>query len=121
MAQTLWKDVVQRFSVKRKQIKLRVNRVLSKSHNIDSATASFDTRPISASGCSQISAWLVHNLKIPFNQYDVSEIKKIHPHLKDIDFLVLKDSDVTLLIDTDHADLLLYKDFRLGQMENQKH
>ena len=67
------------------------------------------------SGCTQISAWVVHNLKIPFNRYNVSEIKKIHPHLKDIDFPVLKDLDVTLLIDTDHANLLLRRDFRQGQ------
>ena len=36
-------------------------------------------------------------------------------HLKDIDFPVLKDLDVTLLIGTDHADLLLHRDFRQGQ------
>ena len=41
--------------------------------------------------------------------------KKIHPHLKDIDFPLLKDSDVTLLIGTDHANLLLHRDFRQGQ------
>ena len=31
--------------------------------------------------------------------------KKIHPHLKDIDFSVLKDSNVTLLTGTGHANL----------------
>ena len=76
---------------------------------------SFDISSASASGCTQISAWVVHNLKIPFNRYNVSEIKKIHPHLKDIDFPVLKDLDVTLLIDTDHANLLLRRNFRQGQ------
>ena len=29
----------------------------------------------------------------------------------------MKDSNVTLLIGTDHADLLLHRDFRLGQNE----
>ena len=82
---------------------------------------SFDISSTSTSGCTQISAWVVHNLKIPFNRYDVSEIKKkkkkkkIHPHLKDTDFPVLKDSDVTLLIGTDHANVLLHRDFRQGQ------
>ena len=113
----LRKDVAQRLSLKGKQKKLRVTSTLSNSHNIDSATVSFDISSTSVSGCTQISTWVVHNLKIPFNQYDVSEIKKIHPHLKDIDFPVLKDSDVTLLIGTDHAHLLLHRDFRQGQNE----
>ena len=60
-------------------------------------------------------AWVVHNLKILFNRYDISKIKKIHPHLKDVDFPVLRDSDVTLLIGTEHTDLLLHRDFRQGQ------
>ena len=86
------------------------------SQNIDSAAVSFDISSTSVSGCTQISAWVVHNLKIPLNQYDVSEIKKIHPHRKDIEFPVLKDSDVTLLIGTGHTDLLLHRDF--CQVEN---
>ena len=111
----LRKDLAQRLNVKGKQEKLSVTSALSRSHNIDSATVSFDISSSSVSGSTQISAWVVHNLKIPFNRYDVSEIKKIHPHLKDIDFPVLKDSDVTLLIGADHADLLLHRDFRQGQ------
>ena len=94
--------------------KLRLASAISKSHNIDSATASFHINPASISSCTQVSAWVLDNLKIPFNQYDVSEIKKIHPHLKDIDFPVLKDSHVTLLIGTDHANLLLHRDFCQG-------
>ena len=42
--------------------------------------------------------------------------KKKHQHLKDIDFPVLQDSDVTLLIGTYHADVLPHRD--LGQGEN---
>ena len=94
---------------------MRVTSVLSNSHNIDSATVSFDISSTSVSSCTQISVWVVHNLKIPFNRYDLSEIKTIHPNLKDIDFPLLKDSDVTLLIGADHTNLLLHRDFRQGQ------
>ena len=111
----LRKDVVQRLNLKGKQKSLRITSALSNPYNIDSATVSFDISSTSVSDCTQISAWLVHNLKILFNRYDVSEIKKIHPHLKDIDFPLLKDSDVTLLIGTDHANVLLHRDFRQGQ------
>ena len=111
----LRKDVSQRLNLKGEQKKLRVTRALLNPHNIYSDTVSFDISSTSVSSCTQISAWVVHNLKIPFNRYDVSEIKKIHSHLKDIDLPLLKDSDVTLLIGTDHANLLLHRDFRQGQ------
>ena len=88
----LRKGVAQRLNLKGEQKKLRVTSALSNPHNIDSATLSFDISSTSVSGCTQISAWVVHNLKIPFNRYDASEIKKMHPHLKDVDFPVLKDS-----------------------------
>ena len=110
----LRKDIAQRLNLKGKQKKLNKTSALSISHNIDSATVPFKISSTSVSGSTQISAWVVQNLKIPFNRYDVSEIKKIHPHLKDIDFAVLKDSDVTLLIGTDHTLLLLHRDFRQG-------
>ena len=86
------KDVAQKLNLKGEQKKLRVTTALSNPHNIDSAMVSFDISSTSVSGCTQISAWVVHNLKIPFNRYDASEIKKMHPHLKDVDFPVLKDS-----------------------------
>ena len=68
----LRKDVAQRLKIKGKQKKLRINSALSNSHNIDSSTVSFDINSTSTSGCTQISGWVVHNLKIPFNRYDVS-------------------------------------------------
>ena len=111
----LRKDIAQRLNLKGKQEKLSITSALSRSRNIDSATVSFDISSTSVSSSTQIPAWKVQNLKIPFNRYDVSEIKKIHPHLKDIDFPVLKDSDVTLLLGTDHADALLHRDFLQGQ------
>ena len=72
----LRKDVAQRLTLKGKQKKFRVTSALLNSHNIDSATVSFDISSKSVSGCTQISAWVVHNLKIALNPYDVSEIKK---------------------------------------------
>ena len=111
----LRKDIAQRLNLKGKQKKLRGNSALSNSRNIDSATVLLDISSTSVSGCTQISTWVVHNLKIPLNRCDVSEIKTINPHLKDIDFPLLKDSDVALLIGRDHANSLLHRDFRQGQ------
>ena len=81
---------------------------------------SFDIISTSVSGHTQISAWVAHNLKIPFKRYDVSEIEKLHQHFKDIDFPVLKDSGITLLIGTGHTDLLVHGDFRKDKMEKQQ-
>ena len=86
----LRKEVAQRLKLNVKQKKLSVTSVLSKSLNIGSATASFDISSTSLSGHTQIFTWVVHNLKLPFNRYDISKIKKIHLHLKSIDFSVLK-------------------------------
>ena len=78
---------MQRLNLKENK-NLSVTSALSKSHNIDSATVSFDISSTSPSGYTQISAWVVHNFKVLFNWFYISEIKKIHPHLKDIDFSV---------------------------------
>ena len=86
----LRKEVAQRLKLKVKQKRMSVTSVLSKSLNIDSATVSFDISSTTLSGHTHLSAWVVHNLKLPFNQYDISKIKRIHLHLKSIDFSVLK-------------------------------
>ena len=62
---------------------------------------------------SKLSAWLVKNLDIPFKRYDTSEIKQKYPHLNRIEFPQLKAVDVTILIGTDHAKLLLHREFRV--------
>ena len=63
----LRKDIAERLNLKRKLERLSVTSALSRSHNIDSAIVSFDISSTSISGSTQISAWVVHNLKIPFN------------------------------------------------------
>ena len=78
----LRKDIAESLNLKRKQERLSVTSALSRSHNIDSATVSFDISSTSVSGSTQISVWVVHNLKISFNRYDVSEIKKNTPSPK---------------------------------------
>ena len=114
------KDVAKRLNFEGKQKTSSVASALSRSHSIGSVTVSLDLSSAPVPGSTKISAWAVHNLKIPFNRYNVSKIKKIHPHRKDINLLVLIDSDVTLLIGTDYSDLFLHKDFRQGQNAEPK-
>ena len=109
----LRKNVAQKWNLKRKQKQLIVTSALSQSHKFDSTTVSFDISLTSVSCCTKIYAQVVHCLKILFSW--CSRDKKIHPRLKDIDFPVLKHSYVTLVIDTDYADLLLHRDFLRGQ------
>ena len=59
------KDITQRLNFKGKQEKLSITSALSRSHNIHSATVSFDVSSRSVSSSTQISAWIAHNLKIP--------------------------------------------------------
>ena len=103
---TVLRRDVQKLNFNGKQKKLSVTSTLSKSHNIDSASVSFDKSSISVSGRTQISVWVVQNLKIPFNRYDVSKIKKIRPHRRQ--WL----SSVERFRCYTHANLLLHRDFR---------
>ena len=82
----LRKDIAEWLNLEGKQEKLSLTSALSGSHNIDSATVSFDISSTSVSGFTQISAWVVHNFKIPFNRHDVSEIKKNTPSPKGLLF-----------------------------------
>ena len=102
----LRRNVVQKLNLNGKQKKLSVTSTLSESHNIDSATVSFDISSISVSGRTQISVWVVQNLKIPFNRYDVSKIKKIRPHRRK--WL----SSIERFRCYTHANLMLHRDFR---------
>ena len=63
----------------------------------------------------KLSVWLVNNLDIPYKKYDTSEIKQKYPQFNGIEFPQLKDLDVTIFIGTDHADLLLHREFRVGR------
>ena len=63
---------------------------------------------------SKLSAWLVNNLDISFNKYDTSKIKQRFSHLSGIEFPQLKYLNAAILTGTDHADLLLYREFRDG-------
>ena len=60
------KGIAQRLNLKGKQEKLSVTSALSRSHDIDSATVSFDISSTSVSGSTQISTWVVQNLKIHY-------------------------------------------------------
>ena len=73
---SLRKYIAHRLNFKGGREKLSKTSALAKSHNINSATVTFDISLTSVSGATQISAWVVHNLTIQFNRYHVSEIKK---------------------------------------------
>ena len=64
---------------------------------------------------SKLSVWLVNNLDIPCKKYDTSEIKQKYPQFNGIEFPQLKNLDVTIFIGTDHADLLLHREFHVGR------
>ena len=51
-------------------------------------------------------------------KYDANEIKNQYQHLRDIPFCDINDDNVGLLIGTNYADLLIHRDFRVGDPED---
>ena len=63
----------------------------------------------------QLSAWSVKDLDIPKINYDMNAIKRKNTHLQDIEFPKVKSDKVTVLISTNHADLLVHREYRTGK------
>ena len=63
----------------------------------------------------KISAYAINQLGVPDNEINISNLKKQFRHLRGINFPTFRNSEVTLLIGTNHADFLIHKDFRVGK------
>ena len=111
----LRKDMAKRLNLEGNQQQLTAPSALSKSDKIDSAIVSVNTSSLATKDLSKLSVWLLKNLDMSFKRYDTFEIEQKYPHLNGIEFPRLKDLGVTILIGTDHADLLLHREFCAGR------
>ena len=108
------KDIAERLNLEGSQQQSAVTSALWKPNKIDSAIILVNTSSSAMKDSSKLSAWLVNNLDISFNKYDTSKIKQRFSHLSGIEFPQLKYLNAAILTGTDHADLLLYREFRDG-------
>ena len=63
----------------------------------------------------KISAYTENQLNVLDNKINISNLKKQFLHVRDINFPTFQSSEVTLVIGTNYADFLIYKDFRVGK------
>ena len=63
----------------------------------------------------RLRKWSVKDLDIPTLNYDMNAIKRKYPRLQDIKFPKLKSDKVTVLIGTNHVDLLFHGEYRTGK------
>ena len=61
---------------------------------------------------SSVDAYVIDELNINPNKVNIADLKGKYPHLQNIYFPLLEDSDVVILISTDHAVLAIDKLFR---------
>ena len=61
-----------------------------------------------------INAYTAFHLDVTTVKHDANEIKNQYQHLKDILFCDINDGNIGLLIGINYSDLLIHRDFRVG-------
>lgn len=56
-----------------------------------------------------VDAYVVDELNISPNKFNIADLKGKHPHLQNIYFPLLQDNEIGILVGTDHADLVTHK------------
>ena len=98
--------------------KLNINNPVSKASEITIETIknseTFSISSVCNTFDSSVDAYVVDELNICPNKVNIAGLKGKYPHLQNIYYLPLlqdRDSEVGILIGTDHADLLIHKEF----------
>ena len=95
---------------------LRMTNVLSKETSLQSKRVCFDlTSHDNATKEKLDNVWVIENLDVPLNRYDINKVKTEFQHLKDITFPKPHDSDVTILIGADLSHLLVQEQSVTGK------
>ena len=84
--------------------------------NADSELVGFEISSASHSDTIQIqNAWVVSDLDINYQNFDIENLKLSNKHLKGINIPPLNPGAVSLIIGTDFPELHMYLDFRSGE------
>ena len=102
------KDIVKKLGLKGEKREISISGAISETEKIKSKLINVNITAEDTSNQIQLSTWSVKDLDIPKINYDINAIKLKHPHLQDIEFPKVKSDKVTVLIGTNHADLLVH-------------
>ena len=108
-------DVARKLNLEGTTKRLHISNALSEKSEIDSTLVNFDISSICKSyNKSEIHAFVVEKLNVHPNKFNISELKRRYSHLRNINFPLLSECEVGLLIGTDNTDLLLHREFIQG-------
>ena len=85
--------------------KLNINNVLSKVSETTKETVNISISSVCNTFDSSADACFVDELNISLNKFNIADLKGKYPHLQNIYFPLLQDSEIAILIDTDHMPM----------------
>ncbi|XP_066916601.1 uncharacterized protein [Clytia hemisphaerica] len=101
-------DTAEALHLSGKKETLRMSNVLSKETSLQSKRVCFNLESHDNKTKEKLdNVWVIENLDVPVNRYDINKVKTEFQHLKDITFPTPHDSDVTILIGADLSYLLV--------------
>ena len=107
-------NVAQYLGLQGEERQVEIKSALSKTVHFNTKMVSFEIVTDNGNSNMNINAYTASHLDVPTVKYDANEIKNQYQHLRDIPFCDINDNIVGLLIGTNYADLLIHRDFRVG-------
>ena len=111
-------NVAQYLGLQGEERQVEIKSALSKTVHFNTKMVSFEIVTDNGNSNMNINAYTASHLDVPTVKYDANEIKNQYQHLRDIPFCDINDDNVGLLIGTNYADLLIHRDFRVGDPED---
>ena len=107
-------NVAQYLGTEGEEMVVEIKSVLSNTVHFNTKMVSFEIVTDNGNSNMNINAYTASHLDVPTVKYDANEIKNQYQHLRDIPFCDINDNIVGLLIGTNYADLLIHRDFQVG-------
>ena len=110
------KDIADKLKLNRIRRTINISNAVTNTRKMSSQVVNFIvTSQTNKCDCFNIDdARVMNKLNIPNNKIDEAEIHK-YEHLHDISLPKPDKGDVTVLIVSDHAELLLHQEFKIGK------
>ena len=107
-------NVAQYLGLQGEERQVEMKSALSKRVHFNTKMVLFEMIPDNGSSNVNINAYTASHLDVHTVKYNVNKIKNQYQHLRDIPFCDINDDNVGLLIGANYADLLIHRDFRVG-------
>ena len=108
-------NVAQYLGLQGEERQVEIKSALSKTVHFNTKLVSFEIVTDNGNSNININAYTASHLDVPTVKYDANKINNQYQHLRDIPFCDINDDNVgLLLIGTNYADLLIHREFRVG-------